>query len=122
VRRTEADSGKRTDILSTQQREEIRKLRKENFELRRANEILKAASLFFPREPTSPPAGSGRTGVGYCRWPLVTTLSMRSSLRLTRCRSLVRKVVPLPSVTLPRAGRGRYAGDRSGMGRPSHSR
>jgi transposase len=50
VRRAEADSGKRTDILSTQEREEVRKLRKENFELRRANEILKAASLFFARE------------------------------------------------------------------------
>ena len=50
VRRAEADSGKRSDILSTQEREEIRKLRKENFELRRANEILKAASLFFARE------------------------------------------------------------------------
>ena len=50
VRRAEADNGKRSDILSTQEREEIRKLRKENFELRRANEILKAASLFFARE------------------------------------------------------------------------
>jgi transposase len=39
-----------SDILSTQEREEIRKLRKKNFELRRANEILKAASLFFARE------------------------------------------------------------------------
>ena len=36
--------------MSTQEREEIRKLRRENFELRRANEILKSASLFFARE------------------------------------------------------------------------
>jgi transposase-like protein len=43
----EADVGKRTDILTTQEREEIRKLRKENYELRRANEILKSASVFF---------------------------------------------------------------------------
>jgi transposase len=50
VRRAEADSGKRTDLLSSQEREEIRKLRKENYELRRANEILKSASLFFARE------------------------------------------------------------------------
>jgi transposase len=30
--------------------EEIRKLRAENFELRRANEILKSASVFFAKE------------------------------------------------------------------------
>ena len=37
-------------MLSTQEREEIKKLRKENFELRRANEILKSASVFFAKE------------------------------------------------------------------------
>jgi transposase len=31
-------------------REEIKKLRRENHELRRANEILKAASVFFATE------------------------------------------------------------------------
>jgi transposase len=50
VRQAEADSGKRGDILTSQEREEIRKLRKENFELRRANEILKSASVFFAKE------------------------------------------------------------------------
>jgi transposase len=50
VRQAQADSGARGDLLSTQEREEIRKLRAENFELRRANEILKAASLFFANE------------------------------------------------------------------------
>jgi transposase len=50
VRQAEADAGVRTDLLTTQEREEIRRLRKENFELRRANEILKSASLFFARE------------------------------------------------------------------------
>jgi transposase len=50
VRQAEADSGKRGDLLTSQEREEIRKLRKENFELRRANEILKAASVFFAKE------------------------------------------------------------------------
>jgi transposase len=49
VRRAEVDAGKR-EGMSTQEREEIRKLRRENFELRRANEILKSASLFFARE------------------------------------------------------------------------
>ena len=50
VRRAEADAGQRTDLLTTQEREEIRRLRRENFELRRANEILKAASVFFATE------------------------------------------------------------------------
>jgi transposase len=50
VRQAEADSGKRPDLLAGQEREEIRRLRKENYELRRANEILKSASLFFARE------------------------------------------------------------------------
>ena len=50
VRQAEADSGKRADLLSTQEREEVRRLRRENYELRRANEILKSASLFFARE------------------------------------------------------------------------
>jgi transposase len=38
VRRAEADAGRRQEILTTQERGEIRRLRKENFELRRANE------------------------------------------------------------------------------------
>ena len=50
VRQHEADSGKRPDLPTTAEREEIRRLRAENFELRRANEILKSASVFFARE------------------------------------------------------------------------
>jgi transposase len=50
VRQAEADSGRRTDLLTSQEREEIRRLRREVFELRRANEILKAASVFFAKE------------------------------------------------------------------------
>jgi transposase len=50
VRQAEADSGKRGDLLSSEEREEIRRLRKEVFELRRANEILKSASVFFAKE------------------------------------------------------------------------
>jgi transposase len=36
--------------VSADEREELRRLRRENLELRRANEILKSASLFFARE------------------------------------------------------------------------
>src|SRR6266540_3861496 len=50
VRQVEANEGRRADMLSVEEREEIRKLRREVFELRRANEILKAASVFFAGE------------------------------------------------------------------------
>jgi transposase len=50
VRQAEADSGSRPDLPTTTERDEIRKLRAENFELRRANEILKSASVFFAKE------------------------------------------------------------------------
>jgi transposase len=50
VRRAEADNGTRPDLPTTQEREEIRRLRSENYQLRRANEILKSASVFFAKE------------------------------------------------------------------------
>jgi transposase len=50
VRQAEADSGARPEMLTSKEREEIRALRKENHELRRANEILKSASVFFAKE------------------------------------------------------------------------
>jgi transposase len=50
VRQAEADSGARPDLPSSQEREELRRLRRENFELRRANEILKSASVFSAKE------------------------------------------------------------------------
>jgi transposase len=45
VRQAEIDEGRRQG-LSTAEREEIKKLRKENAELRRSNEILRSAPLF----------------------------------------------------------------------------
>lgn len=50
VRQAEADSGRRGDRLTTAERERLRQLERENRELRRANEILKAASVFFATE------------------------------------------------------------------------
>jgi transposase len=43
VRQDEADNGTRLDLPTSAEREEIRKLQRENYELRRANEILKSA-------------------------------------------------------------------------------
>lgn len=53
VRQVEVDSGKRSGT-TTLENEEIRKLRRENAELRRANGILKAASVFFAVELDRP--------------------------------------------------------------------
>lgn len=50
VRRTEADEGKRSELLSSEERERLKALERENRELRRANEILKSASAFFAAE------------------------------------------------------------------------
>ncbi len=50
VRQAEADTGKRKELLSSEEREELAQLRKDNRELRRANEILKSASAFFAAE------------------------------------------------------------------------
>ncbi len=43
------DDGKRAG-LSTEEQAELKRLRKENFELRRANDILQAAASFFGAE------------------------------------------------------------------------
>jgi transposase len=49
VRRVEVDEGRRPGITSDE-RERLKELERENRELRRANEILKSASLFFATE------------------------------------------------------------------------
>jgi transposase-like protein len=46
VRQAERDAGQRPG-LSTSDRERLKDLERENFELRRANEILRKASAFF---------------------------------------------------------------------------
>jgi transposase len=50
IRQDEANRGERHDRPTTAETEELRRLRRENAELRRANEILKAASAFFAQE------------------------------------------------------------------------
>ena len=49
VRKAETDAGERPAVNSGES-EELKRLRRENAELRRANEILKAASAYFARE------------------------------------------------------------------------
>lgn len=49
VRQVEVDGGRRPGV-SSEEAARIKELERENKELRRANEILKAASAFFARE------------------------------------------------------------------------
>jgi transposase len=46
IRQAERDAGKRPG-LTTSEREELKRLQRENVELKRANEILRKASAFF---------------------------------------------------------------------------
>lgn len=53
VHRAEVDAGKRPGTTS-EEAEEIKRLKREVAELRRANEILKSASVFFAKELDRP--------------------------------------------------------------------
>jgi transposase len=53
VRQAQIDEGQRPGT-TTDEAEEVKRLRRENAELRRANEILKAASAFFAAELDRP--------------------------------------------------------------------
>ncbi|MGH3738997.1 MAG: transposase [Micromonosporaceae bacterium] len=50
IRQAEADAGERADRPSTDMVEENRRLKRENAELRRVNEVLRAASAYFASE------------------------------------------------------------------------
>ena len=50
VRRAEVDEGRRRGGVTSDERARLKELERENRELRRANEILKSASLFFATE------------------------------------------------------------------------
>ena len=54
VKQAERDAGRRPDGLSTDEREELARLRRENQTLRMEREILKKAAAFFARETGEP--------------------------------------------------------------------
>jgi transposase len=54
IKQAERDEGTRPDGLSTDEREELHRLRRENQTLRMEREILKKAAAFFARETGEP--------------------------------------------------------------------
>lgn len=58
VQQAERDGGQRTDGLTTVEREEITRLRRENRQLKLEREILSKATAWFARETGTIPSGS----------------------------------------------------------------
>ena len=55
MRQTDRDEDRRKDGLTSEEREELRRLRRENKQLRLEREILKKAAAWFARESNSVP-------------------------------------------------------------------
>ena len=58
VKQADLDQGQRQDGLTSGEKEELQRLRRENRTLREEREILKKAAAWFARETTKIPPGS----------------------------------------------------------------
>jgi len=58
IHQADLDEGRRTDGLTTEEREELGRLRRENKVLREEREILKKAAAWFAKETDSKPPKS----------------------------------------------------------------
>jgi transposase len=61
VRQADRDDGRRRDGLTTDERAELQRLKRENATLREEREILKKAAAWFARETGSIPSGSSNS-------------------------------------------------------------
>src|SRR6187399_2072754 len=61
VAQADRDEGRRQDGLTTTEREELQRLRRENERLREEREILKKAAAWFAQESKAAPNGSSHS-------------------------------------------------------------
>ena len=61
IRQADRDDGRRSDGLTTDERTELQRLKRENATLREEREILKKAAAWFARETGSIPPGSSNS-------------------------------------------------------------
>jgi transposase len=61
VRQADRDAGRRSDGVTTDEKSELQRLRRENATLREEREILKKAAAWFARETGSIPPGSSNS-------------------------------------------------------------
>jgi transposase len=61
VRQADRDAGRRDDGVTTDERTELQRLRRENATLREEREILKKAAAWFARETGSIPSGGSNS-------------------------------------------------------------
>jgi transposase len=81
VRQAERDAGQRPGV-TTDERQRLKELERENHELKRANEILRKASAYFARSSTG-----GRSDGGIRGRPTATILRLAISFTTSRTTS-----------------------------------
>ena len=116
VRQADLDEGRRSDGLTTVERDELRRLRRENLQLREERKILKEAAAWLPGRPTRcrgdvraregetgrPPGGDDVPGAGGLKQRLLRVAAARARRREHAATASCRHASPRSTAT--RAG------------------